>query len=599
VRGLCRTHREAATPLCREYAATLLAQYAQNREERLKDAALHLTLAAAVAAQSALHGASEVNPGVNVLEVFSQHVLPELQDPDPNARPIVRADCVKFVLLFRSQLDLNTLQGLLPLLIALLRSSSVVVQTYAANCIERCLMVRKKDAGGHARALFNKENLAPHLGALFEGLFGVFENVELKENDYIMKAIMRVLNVAAETIVTVASTVLQKLTAALLRVCANPSNPRFNHYLMEAIATLLSQVCKANPAACDEFETALFPPFQQILAADVKEFTPYVFQLLSHLLELRPGGASAAYLALFPPLLAPAVWESRGNVPGLTRLLQAYLRKAADQLGPHLQPMLGVFQKLLASKATEDKAFQFLQSIFEAFPLDQLQQFLPQLYQMFMMRLQQNKTARYIRFLTSFLSFLIAKYGPSVVTDGLEQMQAGLAVMLIQQVWVPNVAGTTELLDCPERKAQALALTRLCCEAPAVQGDQALWGKVLSAALSTVAPDSAEAAKQHEHSHAHGHGHGHGHSHDHDHDECTHNEEIGYDAVYAHLHFASSGEYDPLKDMPEEKVYLLQQLGRLCAGSPGKFGPVLQSALAPNHLQLLQQLAAQAGVTLA
>jgi CAS/CSE protein, C-terminus len=60
----------------------------------------------------------------------------------------------------------------------------------------------------------------------------------------------------------------------------------------------------------------------QVLSHDVIEFHPYVFQILAQLLELRPGQFSAAYTALFPPLMLPQLWERRGNVPALVRLIQ-------------------------------------------------------------------------------------------------------------------------------------------------------------------------------------------------------------------------------------------------------------------------------------
>jgi hypothetical protein len=154
-----------------------------------------------------------------------------------------------------------------------------------------------------------------------------------------------------------------------VQVCSNPSQPLFNHYLFETLAALLRTVVTASPSpsVVDQFEALLFPTFQAILQRDIAEFLPYVFQLLGQLLLLRKpavGGAStslvlhrvfasidpvsprpsffiasccvsacrvacaakevvlsAAYLALFPSLLAPALWNSRGNVPGLVTLL--------------------------------------------------------------------------------------------------------------------------------------------------------------------------------------------------------------------------------------------------------------------------------------
>ena len=71
----------------------------------------------------------------------------------------------------------------------------------------------------------------------------------------------------------------------------------FNHYIFETIAVLLRTVCTANPspAIVDGFEALLFPPFQSILQRDIGEFLPYVFQLLGHLLLLRPQPGPGAF----------------------------------------------------------------------------------------------------------------------------------------------------------------------------------------------------------------------------------------------------------------------------------------------------------------
>lgn len=131
-------------------------------------------------------------------------------------------------------------------------------------------------------------------------------------------------------------------------------------------------ITAANPATLSEFEQALFPPFQTILQQDVSEFTPFVFQILSQLLELHADAdLPDAYKALLPPLLTPTLWESRGNIPALVRLLRAFLSKGAQAIvaANQLAPMLGIFQHLVASKATDQHAFELLEAIYEFVPL--------------------------------------------------------------------------------------------------------------------------------------------------------------------------------------------------------------------------------------
>lgn len=57
------------------------------------------------------------------------------------------------------------------------------------------------------------------------------------------------------------------------------------------------------------------------------EFVPYVMQVLSLMLEHHPD-ISPAYIALYPCLLAPGLWERHSNVRALAQLLRAYVRNA-------------------------------------------------------------------------------------------------------------------------------------------------------------------------------------------------------------------------------------------------------------------------------
>jgi exportin-2 (importin alpha re-exporter) len=72
-------------------------------------------------------------------------VLPELQAQDINERAMLKADALKFVTTFRSQLSPAAAGALFPAFIRLLGSESVVVHSYAATAIERFLAL--KDGG--------------------------------------------------------------------------------------------------------------------------------------------------------------------------------------------------------------------------------------------------------------------------------------------------------------------------------------------------------------------------------------------------------------------------------------------------------------------
>ena len=89
--------------------------------------------------------------------------------------------------------------------------------------------------------------------------------------------------------------------------------------------------------------------------------------MFAALLEARPHGPlSEYYKALIAPVLMPALWDVRGNVPALARLLSSLIpRSAADIVANNqVEPILGIFQKLIAGKArTELYAFDVLEAV--------------------------------------------------------------------------------------------------------------------------------------------------------------------------------------------------------------------------------------------
>ena len=121
------------------------------------------------------------------------------------------------------------------------------------------------------------------------------------------------------------------------------------------------------------------------LTNSVTEFIPYVFQLLALLIESNPSAPlPERYQALIGPLLAPVLWESRGNVPALVRLLQAITTRAASVIitQGRLEPILGIFQKLISSKLNEAHAFDLLEAIvvnFQVYATFLVQLYMPKL----------------------------------------------------------------------------------------------------------------------------------------------------------------------------------------------------------------------------
>jgi len=200
-----------------------------------------------------------------------------------------------------------------------------------------------------------------------------------------------------------------------------------------------------------------------ILGNDVTEFIPYVFQLLALLLESNgEAPLPQRYKDLIGPLLTPALWESRGNVPALVRLLQAITGRGADVLvqNNQLTPLLGIFQKLVSSKITEVHAFDLLESLFTSFPLEVLQPFVKDIFIILLTRLNGSKTEILAQRFVRLFYFLVGRYqtGPDFVIQSIDTVQAGI----FNQLYTAVVLRDTQKLNRQtDRKVAVVGLTQL------------------------------------------------------------------------------------------------------------------------------------------
>ena len=540
-------------------------------------------LGIAIKAESSSQGVSAVNEKVNLMDFFVTNIVPELQETNQSARPLVRATAIGFVSTFRNQFTKEHLNALMPLLISHLSFDSVVIHTYAASAIEKILTSKTESSDGKKIPKFVKGEINPFLESLFTGLFTIIGNEERNENEYAMKCIMRSLSIAKDDIIPVTQTVIEKLTAALGRVAKNPRNPQYNHYLFESIAVLIRSVCSKDTNYTAAFEALLFPPFQTVLQMDVVEFVPYVFQVFSQLLEYR-SDLGNAYQSLFPPLLTPTLWERKGNIPALTRLLEAYLKTGGPELvaGNHLSGILGVFQKLLSTRSSEINAFDLLSAITLYVPTASLKPFLKTIFQILLTRLQQGKTTRYVRLLTQYFALFIGKNGTQQYLDHMNVMQPGLGLMLIVQVWLPRISS-----DLPvrlEAKSQVVGLTKVLCETPALLEDdngKQIWSQALLCLMKIVSSPDCNFSRYRG-------------------DEDDFEVQVGYDATFSRLHFASRPIPDYFPEVDNPATFIAKSLHSLCATQPGRIPPLITHGLQsdPKLSSSLMTLVNGAGLSL-
>lgn len=593
VRTLLKFFSPQISQLCIDYIGHMLEQYRANRNWRAKDAALHLVLAVAVMSASATLGAGALNPAINIIDIFNAHVLSEIHDTDVNARPIVKADCIKLVCFFRSHLPAEFQLALLPHIIRHLSSTYVVVQTYAAVCIERFLSIKDKDpTTGENVQRITKLHLMPFLEPLLTGAFVVLDNPDLPENDYVMKCIMKVLSVIGVDVMPLVGPVLSRLTTALARVCAKPMNPHFNHYLFESLAVLVKSICIDSPSetalpACSQFEVLLFPPFQSVLTQDVTEFIPYVFQVLALLLSARqPGsGLSEAYIALFPPLLSPVLWKQKGYVPALSDLFKAYIIVGMSTIlaSNSLEGVLGIFQELLSSKVHEAYAFKLLGLLYQFNSLKILAPFIPTILDLQLRRMKaqmkDTKTPKFCRHFLHSLMLFASVYGGAALCEWLGRLDAGLLPELVNHVWGPNSAQCCQL-DEIEIKQMVVGATKLLCDSLVVSVPDT-WIRCLKYVLPLLDAKGAQKVELDENFLMD--------------DEA---EDREFDTKYSKLVHAQTPDVPASTEVAQARQFFAFSLSNLCRNSPGQYLALINQGLTPEETLFLQNILQQAGVAL-
>ncbi|XP_011881255.1 PREDICTED: exportin-2 [Vollenhovia emeryi] len=575
VKVLSKSFEEKIMDIFGAYIQVMLQKYAEepSKHWRSKDAAIYLVTSSASKAKTQRHGVTQSSELVPLPQFAAQHIEPELTKSDVNEFPVLKADGIKFVMTFRSILPREMVVGSLPQLIRHLSASSIVVHTYAACAIEKIFAMR----GADNLSLVKGADIAPLAADLLKGLFSCMSISGSEENEYVMKAIMRSFGILQEVVVPFLADLLPKLTEKLAMVSRNPSRPNFNHYLFETLSLSIKIVCKTNPEATTSFEQALFPIFQGILQQDIPEFIPYVFQILALLLELRPSqDVPEPYMALFPCLLSPVLFEHQANIHPLIRLLQAFISRGPHQIAAQdkTSALLGVFQKLIASKANDHEGFLLIQSIIENFDPNILEPYMKQIFVLFFQRLSTSKTTKFVKGLIVFFAYYIVRYRSSSLITIIDQIQPQMFGMVVERVFITDLQ---KIAGEVERKVVAVAISNLLIDCPAML--EAPYNIHYSRLLATLV-EFFELPQ----------------------DETLEDDAfpelddaVGYQVGYSQLICARNPRKDPLQNIGDIRLHLAQGLGRL---SPGYLPGLLSQLPEPNANHLRNYLQ-RAGVTVA
>jgi len=287
-------------------------------------------------------------------------------------------------------------------------------------------------------------------------------------------------------------------------------------------------------------------------------------------------------MVLFPCLLVPVLWERPANIHPLVKLLQAYISKGPLQVAASdkINPLLGVFQKLIASKTNDHEGFYLVQSLVENMPPTVMEQYLRPIFLLLFQRLTSSKTTKFVKSLLVYFSVFINKYGAQTFITTIDSIENKFMAKVLDRLFIAEVQKVSGNI---ERKICAVGITKLLCDVPGVMvtGDYApYWIPLLTALVKLFELPEDSSVPEDEHF-------------------VEIEDTPGYQSSYSRLNFAGKPEVDPLKDaVPNAKIHLAQCLGKLSVAAPGTLIPLI-SNMPPDAQAFLNRYMTEGNIRLA
>lgn len=486
-RGLMESYESQVTTILGTYIQQYLQQYATAPASRWREKNVATQLFSAIAIKGSVqaYGVTRVNPMVNLVEFFHTNILPDLQLANEALHPILKMDAIRFVHQFRGQLPRQDLHSAFPLLMHHVASHNHVIHTFAAMAIERILAQRGTFSPADILGL-----VRPLCESLSQLLMSKKGSARLADNEMLMKALMRVMLLGErEGMTPNAPRLADSLCELAWEVVRHPANPRFNHYLFEALMALI-RYCGPDPAIMALLESKLLSLFQEIIQADLMDFLPYLLQLYAGMVEAGTASILPAYATeLLQVVLQPALWTTPANVPALIRFIQACLLKGADSPAL-LTPVLGVIQVLLGSRVNDLHGFALLHTLLQVTPPPVIEPVLQQITLLLLKKLQAQKNSRTASALLQALCQMTLCLGAGKVFTLLESIQQRMVVGLMKGTLLPE---GLRIRNPDDRRAVSMALCQWlvdCKELSTRLGEadyRSLWLAILSTLLGMLA----------------------------------------------------------------------------------------------------------------
>ena len=176
------------------------------------------------------------------------------------------------------------------------------------------------------------------------------------------------------------------------------------------------------------------------------------------------------FQSLIGPIIAPPLWEQRGYVPALVRLLTAIIPRAAEDLvkSNQLEGILGIFQKLVSTKKYERYGFDVLECVIENYPPPVLERYWIHVITIMLTRLQSQQSQGFHLRFVRFYHFVASRDDKGLGTDFFVAATDKVQQDVFRGLYLSIVLPKTQQLSRPlDRKTAAVSFTKLLADSEA------------------------------------------------------------------------------------------------------------------------------------
>ena len=563
LKTLSRNFREQLTTVFGSWTEQLIKEYQANPAAnwRQMDTAIFIMGALAAQIQIQGRGVRRLAEGVDLNGFICQMILPQLQLS--NQFYVLQADALKFLVDFRAVMPREILVQTWPVVIQLVNSPQVAVVLYAYYCIDCMCDVPDFQELPQLLAQSGLPNLVTRLFTTFK--LGDQYNVPSA------KCLLRLLTVGGQAILPAVPGIVRTCVDYLGKLAGSANQDAdFVHTLFEILAAAVTKTSCPVP----EVEPQVLELMVNILTSQVTEYMGYTFQIIACYLRAYPDGAqiNGFYAERYPAFLAPELWFSLGNIPGLAMLITSYCIKLPQLVAGSFEQIALICQKILPGTRSHQHALTILLSMIRFLPPELLGPLLPGIFQLVTVP-DLRQTLKYQPNFAVFVSNACFFIGPDHVVPQLPDTNA------VVEYWsegLTSVRGRQDL-EC----ALAGSLKALC-ECTVFSKEQ--WAILFKGVVMMMEAPSRDTIRQEI--------------------EYMREEEkdaMQFDITFSKLRYSEAPDMNPHPELASVDLvkHMAVTLAQYSQAHPGVVPMVAKEVLPPHIQRALERYPTQYGVTIA